>query len=141
VLRHRNPRVSKATELRDRVPFAKDLGIELLSAEDGESRLQIAVTPRLLNSHGFVHGGVIMTLLDIAMAVAARTAKGGTASLVTVEMKASFLQSASAASRLIGSGVCVYRSSTMAFCEASVHDECERLISRAMGTFKYTRTE
>ena len=59
-------------ELRDRIPFAKELGIELLLGEDGRSKLQLEVLPEHLNGWGAVHGGVTMTALDVAMAVAAR---------------------------------------------------------------------
>jgi acyl-CoA thioesterase len=79
---------------------------------------------------------VIMTLLDVAMAIAGRSlepeARGG----VTVEMKTSFLQPGDAGGRLIAHGKAFHRSTTMAFCEGEVRDAHDRLIAKAIGTFK-----
>jgi acyl-CoA thioesterase len=52
-------------------------------------------------------------------------------------MKTNFLQPANAGTRLIASGHVFHRSSTMAFCDGEVRDSDERLIAKAMGTFKY----
>jgi acyl-coenzyme A thioesterase PaaI-like protein len=42
-------------------------------AEGGRSRISLELRPELLNSFEVSHGGVIMTMLDVAMAVAARS--------------------------------------------------------------------
>ena len=125
---------------RNDIPFIKDLGVEFVSAENGRAVVALDLAPRHLNSWSVAHGGVLMTLLDVAMAVAGRsldpTAGGG----VTVEMKTSFLQPANAGTRLIVSGHAYHRSSTLAFCEGDVRDTEQRLIARAMGTFKYLKS-
>jgi uncharacterized protein (TIGR00369 family) len=71
------------------------------------------------------------------MAVAGRSLDPGAGGGVTVEMKANFLQPANAGTRLMASGHVFHRSSTMAYCDGEVRDSDERLIARAMGTFKY----
>jgi uncharacterized protein (TIGR00369 family) len=71
------------------------------------------------------------------MAVAGRSLDPGAGGGVTVEMKANFLQPADAGTRLIASGHVFHRSSRMAYCDGEVRDTGERLIARAMGTFKY----
>jgi acyl-CoA thioesterase len=124
---------------RNDIPFIKDLGIEFVSAENGRAVVALDLAPRHLNSWSVAHGGVLMTLLDVAMAVAGRsldpTAGGG----VTLEMKTSFLQPANAGTRLIVSGHAYHRSSSLAFCEGEVRDTEQRLIAKAMGTFKYLK--
>ena len=124
---------------RNDIPFIKDLGVEFVSAENGHAVVALDLAPRHLNSWAVAHGGVLMTLLDVAMAVAGRsldpTAGGG----VTVEMKTSFLQPANAGTRLIVSGHVYHRSSTLAFCDGEVRDTGQRLIAKAMGTFKYLK--
>jgi uncharacterized protein (TIGR00369 family) len=52
-----------------KLPFARHLGIRLVSKGDGKARLELDVRPELMNSWDAVHGGVTMTLLDIALAV------------------------------------------------------------------------
>ena len=124
---------------RNDIPFIKDMGVEFVSAENGRAVVALDLAPRHLNSWSVAHGGVLMTLLDVAMAVAGRsldpTAGGG----VTVEMKTSFLQPANAGTRLIVSGHAHHRSSSLAFCDGEVRDTEQRLIAKAMGTFKYLK--
>jgi uncharacterized protein (TIGR00369 family) len=131
--------VIKLADLRDRIPFVKDLGIEVTEIQPGRGRLELDVLPRHLNGWGAVHGGVTMTVLDVAMAIAARSLEPDGDGVVTVEMKCSFMQAGPTKGRLLAAGTCVHRSTTMAFCEAEIRDETDRLLARAMGTFKYLR--
>jgi uncharacterized protein (TIGR00369 family) len=131
--------VTSPNHFRDNIPFIKDLGVEFLDAGDGRSRVALSLTPRHLNSWNVAHGGVIMTLLDVAMAVAGRSLDPGAAGGVTVEMKTSFLNPGRAGARLIASGHAFHRSTSMSFCEAEVHDDRGRLLAKALGTFKYLR--
>lgn len=127
------------TAFRRRIPFAGDLGIEFVSAEAGRSQLTIEVAKRHLNGAEAVHGGVIMTLLDVAMALAGRSVEPAASSMVTIEMKTSFMQAAAPQSRLTAAGLCVHCGRTTAFCEAEVRDQRNRLLARASGTFKIVR--
>jgi acyl-CoA thioesterase len=126
---------------RNDIPFIKDLGVEFISAENGRAIVALDLAARHLNSWSVAHGGVLMTLLDVAMAVAGRTLDAAAGGGVTVEMKTSFLQPAIAGTRLIVSGHAFHRSSTMAFCEGEVRDTAERLIAKALGTFKYLQAK
>lgn len=127
------------TAFRADIPFINDLGVEFLAADAGRARIGLQLSARHLNSWNVAHGGVIMTLLDVAMAVAGRSLDPSAGGGVTVEMKTSFVQPALAGTRLIASGHAFHRSSTMAFCEGEVRDEQGRLIAKSMGTFKYIR--
>jgi len=80
-----------------------------------------------------------MTLLDVAMAVAGRSLDPAAGGGVTLEMKTSFLQPANAGSRLVASAQAFHRTNTLAFCEGEVRDTDQRLIAKAMGTFKYLK--
>ena len=126
-------------DLRDRVPFARELGLELLLAEEGRSRLELEVQPQHLNGWGAVHGGVIMTVLDVAMAIAARTLQPHGEGVVTIEMKTSFMQAGPTRGRLVAAGSCAHRSGTMAFCEAEARSDADQLVARASATFKLLR--
>jgi uncharacterized protein (TIGR00369 family) len=128
-----------AAELRDRIPFVKEMGLELLLGDNGRAKLALEVLPQHLNGWGAVHGGVTMTLLDVAMAVAVRSLEPDGKGVVTIEMKTSFMQAGPPRGRLSATGMCVHRSGTLAFCEAEVRDEADRLVARASGTFKFLR--
>lgn len=131
--------VIQPTAFRFPVPFIQELGVEFISGGDGRSVLALDLAPWHLNSWSVAHGGVIMSLLDVAMAVAGRSLEADAEGGVTVEMKTSFLQPAKANTRLIVSGHAFHRSSTLAFCEGEIRDTDDRLIAKAMGTFKYRK--
>ena len=121
------------------VPFIEDLGIEFLDAPVGSGRVALDLQQRHLNSWNVAHGGVLMTMLDIAMAIAGRSIEPGSRGGVTVEMKTSFLQPGLAGSRLVASASAFHRSTTMSFCEGEIRDADDRLIAKAIGTFKTLR--
>jgi uncharacterized protein (TIGR00369 family) len=132
--------VTQPSAFRINVPFIKELGVEFISAADGRSMVALDLEPWHLNSWEVAHGGVLMSLLDVAMAVAGRSLNAGAGGGVTVEMKTSFLQPAKAGTRLLVSGFAYHRSMTMAFCEGEARDGEGRLIAKAMGTFKYLKS-
>ena len=121
------------------IPFLTDLGVEFLGMADGRAQIAMDLSERHMNSWRVTHGGVIMTLLDVVMSLAGRSLDPESRAGVTVEMKTSFLQPAgSPGSRLIASGHAFHRSTTMCFCEAELHNN-EKLVAKAMGTFKYLK--
>lgn len=123
------------------IPFVEELGLELHRFDNGHAEVQVNLETAHLNSWDVAHGGVLMTMLDVAMAHAARSANTKEPDhgpgIVTVEMKTSFMRPAEG--RLIAKGVLLHRSTTMAFCEGSVFDEDHHLCAHATGTFKYLR--
>ena len=120
------------------VPFVNHLGFTLHHMAGGTSELRYEAQPEHLNSFGVTHGGATMTLLDVAMAVAARSV-APELGVVTIEMKTSFLQPARGP--LVAKGRLLHRSASMAFVEGSVFDADARLCSHATGTFKYVRRQ
>ena len=76
------------------VPFVEHLGIVREHAERGESRVSIELRPELLNNHAGGHGGVVMTLLDCAMAHAALSRIDYAREVVTIDMHVAFMRPA-----------------------------------------------
>jgi uncharacterized protein (TIGR00369 family) len=122
-----------------RIPFLEALGFELVRFEGGEAEIALVLREDQLNSWGVGHGGVTMTLLDAAMAHAARSvdaaAKAPRPGVVTVEMKTTFMRPG--IGRLLARGRLLHRTWAMAFCEGSVLGEKGELVAHATGTFKY----
>ncbi len=58
------------------IPFAAHCGIEPIDFVDGRTRLRVRAAPEHTNNLGIVHGGLICTLLDIAMGTVARCTLG-----------------------------------------------------------------
>ncbi|MDE2081409.1 MAG: PaaI family thioesterase [Burkholderiales bacterium] len=140
-----------------RIPFVEQLGFELWAFEGGQAELRVDLAEGHLNSWRVAHGGVLMTMLDVAMAHAARSASGAAESaagdgataapdapdavrgpgVATIEMKTSFVRAAEGRLRAVGR--LLHKTTTLAFCEASVTDDEGRLCAHATGTFKYLR--
>jgi len=118
------------------IPFVRSLGFTLVQMGEGCSELHYEARPEHLNSWRITHGGALMTLLDVAMAMAARSeslARG--MGMVTVEMKTSFLRPA--VGLLVARGRLLHRTRSLAFAEGTVLDAGGEPCCHATGTFKY----
>lgn len=121
------------------IPFVTHLGFALELFEGGESALGYTPQPEHLNSFAVTHGGVCMTLLDVAMASAARSVQKEMG-VVTIEMKTSFMRPAPGdGSRLTAKGRLMHRTATLAFVEATLYDDKGQACTHASGTFKYVK--
>lgn len=116
------------------IPFVDAQGIELISVGEGRSQLRLLLREDQVNHLGMAHGGVLMTLLDVAMAQSARV-KPSEQALITVEMKTSFFRPAHGELRV--EGTLLHATERMAFTEASVLDARGRRCAHATGTFRY----
>ena len=113
------------------------MGVRFLNADLGKGEILLALRPEHTNTWAVAHGGVLLTLMDVAMAVAARSADPGDRSVVTIEMKNNFMQAASGILRVKADTV--RTTATMAFCEAKLYDEQGEICCMATGTFKYLK--
>jgi uncharacterized protein (TIGR00369 family) len=133
------------------IPFLNWLGLEYLEADGGKSTLRLVLQKQHTNSFKVAHGGVQMTILDVAMAMAARTlfnAQAPQASqpeaqeygMVTIEMKSTFIGpivwSETEGGEIIAKGTVLHRTSQLAFCEAEITNSDGKILSKASGTFK-----
>ncbi|HEX9257847.1 MAG TPA: PaaI family thioesterase, partial [Actinomycetota bacterium] len=84
-----------------------------------------------------VHGGILATLVDIAMGLAVRTAVGPTRRHVTIDLHAQYLRPARPG-RLEAIGSVVRVGTHVGFAEGSVMDAAGRLLVRASGTYSVT---
>ena len=123
------------------IPFVEALGFELHAFEGGHAELRVDLDQAHLNSWEVAHGGVLMTMLDVAMAHAARSVHIAAANygpgIATIEMKTSFVRAAEG--RLRATGHLLHKTQTLAFCEGSVFNHAGELCAHSTGTFKYLR--
>jgi len=123
-----------------RLPFIELLGAELLRFEEGVSEIGLTLRDELCNSWQVAHGGVVMTLLDVAMAHATRVPRRheqgpDPRGVVTIEMKTTFMRPA--LGRVVCTGTLLHRSAALAFCEATLVDADGERLAHATGTFKF----
>jgi fatty-acyl-CoA synthase len=117
------------------IPFLAWLGARLERVADGQAVVVVDLVPDLLNNHGGGHGGVVMTLLDNAMANAALSRIAFTREVVTVDIHVAFMHPATG--RLTATGRATGGGRSVCFCEADNAAADGHVIARAMGTFRY----
>lgn len=122
-----------------RVPFLELLGVKAEQAGGGTSRISVELRPELLNSFEVSHGGVVMTLLDVAMAVAARASREHGGGVMTVDMSLSFIRAAKG--RIVAEGRVLRGGGSLFFCEGEARDASGELVAKSLGTFKLHRAK
>ncbi|MDN8618349.1 PaaI family thioesterase [Variovorax ginsengisoli] len=127
--------VAPASGPERHVPFLGLLGMRRERVGGGEAVVAIDLHPELLNNHGAGHGGVVMTLLDSAMANAALSRIDFAREVVTIDMHIGFMRPA--AGRLRATGRATGGGRSVCFCEAELVDDSGEVVAKAMGTFRY----
>src|SRR4026209_1755094 len=74
-----------------RIPFAAYLGVQMVEQAGGRCVLMLEIRPEHMNRFEVAHGGVVMTPLDIAMALAVSSLDPDAVGTITVEMKSMFM--------------------------------------------------
>jgi uncharacterized protein (TIGR00369 family) len=125
-------------------PFLRLLGIEVESFEPGRATLKMPVTEKVLNGgHGVLHGGVVSTLIDCAIAVALHSANlaaaEGSVGQTTTDLNVSFLAGAREGP-ITAEGRLVRRGGTLAVGEATVRDGNGATVAVGRGTFMILRS-
>ena len=70
--------------------FREHVDLQVEPGEEGTGRVVLEAGDEHLNPHGTVHGGVLATMLDVAMGTAVATAGGD--SPVTVSLTVTYLE-------------------------------------------------
>jgi uncharacterized protein (TIGR00369 family) len=115
------------------IPFLHYLGVTPEYAQDGKSRVSLELKPEFTNSFQVAQGGVIMTLLDFAMASAARSAHKHPLGVITIDMTTSFLRPT--IGKIVVEGSVLKMGKTVNYCEAVVLNEAGEITAKASGTF------
>jgi uncharacterized protein (TIGR00369 family) len=121
-----------ARRFQERIPYIAHLGIVTEELEPGRARLVFDLRPELANSFGGAHGGVILSLLDIAATTATRTLHPGSRGVVTIDLSTSFLDAGKG--RLIADARVLRDGRSAVFVEAEVRNIDGGLVARAMAT-------
>jgi acyl-CoA thioesterase len=122
-------------QYQKKIPFVMHLKILTETLGEGQARLSLPVAPYLTNSLGTVHGGVIMSLLDVALCTAARTLHPDSLGVVTIDMSTSFIGGGSG-ERLIAEARVMKDGRTMSFVEAEAKNEDGSLVAKAIATVR-----
>lgn len=116
--------------------YLEFLGFRLTAWKQGFARLEMPVRKEHRNTVGFLHGGVIASLLDIAGAVSGSYGIAGEFVSVTINLNCNFM-SPHKASTVIAEGELIRETRSLFFAQARLLDpEHKRLCATATGTYK-----
>lgn len=111
-------------EARVRASFARQqvmetIGATITSVEPGLVEIQIPFRPDLTQQHGFLHAGIITTIVDSACGYAALSLMPAQVGVLTIEYKVNFLAPA-AGERFVARGSVTKPGRTVTVCTGDV---------------------
>lgn len=101
--------------------YLEFLGFHIIDARPGYARLQMALDKAHTNTMGMAHGGVVMSMLDIAGAFSAHAGDAGDEVSITMTQSTSFIKPVTGAV-LVAEGEVVRRVGRTAFTRSTVLD-------------------
>lgn len=113
--------------------FLETTGIRIVERGSGRAVAVLEVQPWHLNPSGAVHGGLLCTLADGALAHAAWSTNLEAATVVTAELKVNFLQEVRSTTITARSQV-LYRGTTSVMGDVGIEDLDGNLVAFATGT-------
>jgi uncharacterized protein (TIGR00369 family) len=122
-------------------PFSVWLGAQLTEFGEGGAEITLPITEKLLQQHGFVHGGILSYAADNALTFAGGSVLGP--AVVTSEFKINYVRPA-CGTHVVARAVVIHAGQSQAVCRCEVFtiDELEaepRLCAVAQGTIARLR--
>ncbi len=122
----------------NRAPYFRLLGMEVVELAEGYARIIVPVEDKLNSMLGVLHGGVLSSLADSAVAMALRTVIQPDEKPLTVEMNINYLgpvqgEQVTAEARIISRG------RTIAVGDVDIKDGAGRLVARSRATYMIAR--
>jgi len=135
-----------AFEARVRASFAKQsfmatLGAELRTVTVGEVTIALPFRADLTQQHGFLHAGVVTSVVDSACGYAALTVMEPGAAVLSVEFKLNLLAPAQG-SEFVAIGRVVRAGRTLVVCSGelhAIHNERDTVVALMQGTMMAVR--
>ena len=116
--------------------YLEFLGFKLIAWQEGYTKIEMPVRPEHRNTVGYLHGGVIASLLDIAGAIAGSHGVSDRLVSVTINLNCNYM-APHTASTVVTEGELVRTTSSLFFAQAKLFDpENNRLCATASGTYK-----
>jgi uncharacterized protein (TIGR00369 family) len=106
-------------------------GATLDSVEDGKVTISAAFQSSLTQQYGYLHAGVMTSLVDVACGYAALTKAVAGEEVLTVEFKINFLKPAKT-EKLIAVGQVLQSGRTLTICEGTVFNHDRQMVLAKM---------
>jgi uncharacterized protein (TIGR00369 family) len=129
-----NPKYKEAISmLVNRSPYFSLLSMKIKDLEWGAAVLEVELEEKHLQPFGYVHGGVIASVMDAAAFWAVFPQVKDGMGLTTVEIKVNFLAPVREG-KLLAKGRCIKIGKTLALGDAMIHDAKGNLLAHGTAT-------
>jgi uncharacterized protein (TIGR00369 family) len=118
-------------------PFLDLLGVRSIEMGQGRCRVELLVLRQHLRNLGIIHGGVVATLLDTAMGIAASTLAPPGQGVVTIQLNAHFIRPAWEGETLVATGELKHSGRQTAVACGEVHTAQGVLVASGSATFMH----
>lgn len=130
-----NEKLQFTREYQSKIPFVVHLGLTTESLGEGTARLSMPLPNHFTNSLGTAHGGVITSLLDVALCTAARTLHPDSIGVITIDLSTSFIGGGTGA-KLIAEARVLKDGRSLIFVEGEAKNEDGSLVAKAIATVR-----
>lgn len=113
-------------------PFTKNLGVDIISIEKGNVCVALKIKHQHTNVYGIAHGGVIMSLGDMAMGAACLSLGK---KVVTLDFNINILKSIDEDDIATVKGTVIHNGKSTMVAECEVFNNENRLCAKVRGTF------
>ena len=114
--------------------YWKHIGMTTVVGDDGITRVELTINENLLQFYGNVHGGVIASLIDTAIAVAVNQQLDSGEGASTVELKVNYLRPISEGT-LWGEGKVIQKGRSIVVAQGEIKNEDGQLLAIGTATF------
>lgn len=129
-----NPKyIQVISEAVNQSPYFSLLSMRIKDLEWGSSVLEVDLGEKHLQPFGYVHGGVIASVMDATAFWAVFPQVKDEMGLTTVEIKVNYLAPVQKG-KLIAKGRCIKMGKTLALGDATIYDEKGNLIAHGTAT-------
>lgn len=115
-------------------PFDEFLKFHYERISDSKMKVTLPIQPLFFNSAGLVHGGIISTLADVAMGNIFEPDENQKQSVVTADLKVSFLKGATG-EYLVADAHLVKRGRTLSHTDCLIYNDQNQVVAKASGIF------
>ena len=119
------------------MPHGRELGIRIVALAPSTATMALDYQARLVGNPetGFLHGGVITTLVDTVSAMSVFAALRRMVAIATLDLRIDYLKPATPARQLIARADCYKTTRQIAFTRCTAYHEPSDPIASSVGTF------
>ena len=114
-------------------PYGELIGLTFTKLEKGYSQCTLNIEQKLMNPHGFLHGGVMYSMADTGMGAALYSLLEENESCATIEVKITYFKPVNNGVLVCNTKV-IHKGRSISALDSEITNN-EKLVAKASGTF------